>query len=282
MSISPIGGGTPISRGAWNGLSAYNPLDCVTDSGVGYMNYVGVPAPAAGNPTLDTHASHLNAANTSSISATLTTGGAGLICAVVQICQDGGGATTVASVADTATLTWTKRSQFAPGGTFSDIELWTAPASGALVADVITATFAGAAGGNNSATMVVFALDNYNTSTPFDGHAGLPFNGTGTTPLSVSTTYALDLGLFVGVNANSGPAITAPTGYTTISNTTNTAGLRNTTLIVAYQEQSAPMSGVSVGLGGGDASNLQVFDAIQGSAVTPNTAPGSDPSHWVG
>lgn len=277
MSIHNPSGGNFNATGAWNGFGKYNPFDCVTNAGVGYCCYSGVPASLASAPALDGSNSTAGVVNLTSIAATLTTVNAvDLLVAVVQI----EGTATVASVADTGTHTWTRRTQQLASN--NTTEIWTAPAAAAVSGITITATFSAATGNNFSSSIVVFGISNYNSTTPFDANAGLPFHGTGTGALTVSTNYALDFLLWVSTNATSAGAQTLPTGFTQIALFSNTHGLNNVVFVVGYQATTNTLSSVAVQGGGGNTNNLNIVDAIQGAAAVSNPAPASDPAHWIG
>jgi hypothetical protein len=275
MSINNGGGGIALQNlGAWNDTDAYAPGNCVTNSGVGYLNYVAI-SPSTSPPVIDGFSNEQAGVNATSIAGTLTTGhGQDEICALIFIQQQGGG-TTVASVADTATLSWSKR--WALTGSNIDCELWIAGSTNPLTGDIVTATFSGAAGGNSSASMVLFGV---NSQAAWDGNGGLPFHTTGTTTLVVSTSDEPDLAIYVGVNSQDQGVPPVPDGFTNMTSFTNGAGLQDCYVRVATQSLTGTWTGQDVTPGGGS-STLNVVDAITNSGAT-NPAPGDDPAHWIG
>src|SRR5712692_7993391 len=82
----------------------------------------------------------------------------------------------VASVADTANLTWAKRSSVAldnagAGNAYNDAEMWWAFSSGVLTGDVITITLSKSV---DAASVAAWGVNGANTAAPWDGNASLP------------------------------------------------------------------------------------------------------------
>lgn len=272
MAINNGGGASFTNKGAWSGSDAYNPGNVVTDSDTAYLNYQSIAAPT-GTPAVDGTAITNNSVNTATIAVPLiTTEADDLLCLVVFIQQQS--AITVASVADTGLFTWTKR--WAETGTNVDIELWTAPATG-VYDGTVTATFSALTGGNSSASAVAFGVKTYEG---FDPEGSLPYHTTGTTALSVTTTDAPDLGIYVSCNSE-GSAPSLATGFTSIESVTNDHGLQNMLAVVGYEVFATALSGHTITPVGGASTNLNIFDAITSENLT-NPAPGDDPDHWIG
>jgi len=135
----------------------------------------------------------------------------------------------VTSVTDSQShLTFTKRA--ASGGT-NDIEIWTAPLSGAaLSGDVITVNLSFSA----FTTILVNSFSGYKTATPFDPNVALPSTTT-TGACSFTTTNANDI-LYGFAETTSN---TPDAGWTLLGNATSAANFLNGQYKVVSATQSA-------------------------------------------
>jgi hypothetical protein len=251
--------------GDWNQTSGYSAgtwvlyeLGSVLSAA---LCHTSIDPPALIMPDIDGSASNA-APSVSNLTTNLTTdGSANLICCAIS-CNNSN------TVVTSSHLTWTKRVSVAASGFV--LELWTAPASGALTAEAILSTPSGA----SYIDMVCWGIkDVANNVSPFDSNGGLPFSGNGTT-LSLSTDEAADFLIYLGANTLSGGE-GVPSGFTQIETTQAANGLR---LLVAYQRVSASQSGVSFTIGSGHSG---IVDAVVGFPGDANPTPDADPHHWI-
>jgi hypothetical protein len=158
-------------------------------------------------------------------------------------------------------LTWTRRGT---SGGLNPIELWSAPASGALSGVQFTINFATTSG---FTTVDVFAFSGNDTSTIWDGNAAVPASGT-VDPGAISTNNADDV-IIAGFRFGATSTPTQGAGFTKISG----ADFQ----LVEYKIVAATQSSLSitVGTGVGNANGF-VGDALMaasggggGSVFTP-------------
>src|SRR5579871_1089137 len=121
----------------------------------------------------------------------------------------GSGSNQIASVSDTAGLTWHSRSN----GAASGVQMYWALAASALSGDVITVTYAAS---ESAAVVGAIAINGANTSSPFDPNITTSLtSGFGGTVSGITTTNANDM--LVGFYNNSG-GLTASSPFTMIFN----------------------------------------------------------------
>jgi len=161
---------------------------------------------------------------------------------------------TLATISDSASLTWTLRANYVNGGT--KINEYYAISASSLSSDTITITTTG--GGVTSA--VAIAISGANIASPYDVNVALPNTGY-VDPGTVSTTAAntIVFGAFVVNTSNN---ITSGSGFTAL----DSEGY----WLVEYQNFSSVQSGLSVPLeaayvGYGLA---YICDAIQAASAT--------------
>ena len=204
--------------------------------------------------------------------ATLTTTLSNL--AVATIHSEVGGGAVVQSVTSPG-LTWTRFTTISgnpsPLSESVNIEIWYAPLSGAYSGSVV-ATFQNPPNVDSSA-MVVFGVENGNTSTPFDTNGTLPgqaWNGSNQAIVSgVDTTdpNAVVLALF----ANSSPVeMTTPAGYALVANPQTGAGSLWMYAGVFSWSPGTTLSGYTLNSGIGGAAPLLGLAAIQSANASVN------------
>lgn len=257
MTVNQPAGGSINNRGAWSGTAGYNPFDFVQNAGVGYLNGVAVAAPPNGAPTLDNTPVFNHSVSSSGNVTFNTSTSTGLVVLAVAA------GAILNAVPTSSHLTWTRRGGVSSGNA---IDVYTAPCSGPLTGEVVSFTFAGAQFW--SAGVCSFA--NFSA---FDTQAGLPLTGTNTT-LSLTTADAADMLLFIEGTSN-GNTLTPPAGFTAFIN----SGASGVNLMISGQRVNATQSGLSLPVAN-QVSGLA--DALFGITGGTNTAPGSDPTHWIG
>lgn len=142
----------------------------------------------------------------------------------------------VSSVTDSqGHLTFTQR---ATSGGANDIEIWTAPLSGApLSGDVITVNVTFSA----FTTILVNSFTNYKTSVPFDPNGALP-NTTTTGACSFTTSNANDILYGFTVNGFTSP----DAGWTLLGNSTSAANfLQGQWKLVAATQSGVTTTGLN-------------------------------------
>lgn len=234
-----------------------------------------------GNGNSSTSGSPNNPANTTTVSALLTTTGAGIVCAMYYADANGGNtghAPALTGMAATG-LSFTKRWAFPAGTTFhGQMEVWTAPSAGAITAKRITAT---AAGNFDNGALIVWGVSGAN-ATPFDPNVSLPNTSTWTqTPnvndppaMTQSTTNANDLIIFA-VASDHSTTFTNPTGFTTIDTVQNGTGALWAYMQIAYKAVTSVQSGVTLTWGNtltATSSGIAAVDALTADAPPSPTA----------
>lgn len=151
-----------------------------------------------------------------------STAGAGeLICLVINIITSSGTVPTVSTVS-LAGLTWSRRSHITnPSGPLfnSCLEFWTAPAPSSVNFNTDTLTITVSSGlSATDITFELFAVENVDTSSPFDANGSLPVEqsgGSGAAPTcTLSTSSAFDLLMFFSLNS-AGAVSVQPSGWVT-------------------------------------------------------------------
>lgn len=156
-------------------------------------------------------------------------------------------APTVLSVADTAGLTWARRSFQNHASTTHRLEVWWAHAAAVLTGDVITAT----TDFYDDATMTVFAINGANLSAPWDTNGSLPATATGNGNVpsvgSVATTANDTFVLGFTSDAQS-PQFTggAGSGFTTLATPHNNGRNNWSNGASEYQQFASPQTGLTV------------------------------------
>lgn len=92
----------------------------------------------------------------------------------------------VASISDTAGLTWHKRAAIQAINGSTTVELWWALSSGVLTNDAITVSWNSA----NGQRIYAFGVNGANTTTPFDVNGSLPGLASSTSAQSLSATIS--------------------------------------------------------------------------------------------
>lgn len=151
-------------------------------------------------------------------------------------------------------LTWTRRAS-QDNGSNTRIELWSAPATGAVSSEIYAVNFSGS---SSFATADVFAFSGQDTSgTPFDSNASVPAKSA-TDPVSISTDNADDV-IVACFRESSTANPTEGSGFTKISGADY--------LLTEYKIVAATQSSLSCaqGTGAGD-SNGCIADALKAAA----------------
>ena len=161
----------------------------------------------------------------------------------------------IASISDTAGLTWHERA--VAGSSGSQIYQYYAIAPNALAADSITVNFAGTAGYH---AMEAFGIVGANTLSPFDTNASVPGTSNSST-VSATTSNANDLIFATYRFFGSNP--TAGSGWNTIDGGSDG-------YLSEYQIVSAPQAGLVATTSSGE--NGGIIDAVVAAASTgPST-----------
>lgn len=201
-----------------------------------------------GNGNSSTSGSPNNPANTTAVSALLTTAGSGTVNAVYYADANGGNTGHAPALTSMAAigLTFTKRWAFSSGTTFhGQMELWSAPSAGAIAAKRITAT---ASGNFDNGALIVWGVSGTN-ATPFDSNISLPNVSTWTQSpvlndppaMTQSTTNANNFIIFA-VGSDHATTFTNPTGFTTIDTVQNGVGSLWAYMQIAYKIVTAIQS----------------------------------------
>ncbi len=192
----------------------------------------------------------------------------------------------VSSISDTANLTWLRRSNVTVSNV--DGEVWYAIAPNVLNNDSINVTF-NISGTVDDASLLVIAVANASTTSPWDSDTSLPAINTSTTVSipnvsGVSTSNANDMLLgFHFSGGASGSAVShqyAGSGFTLINDSTNYNGYNSVAASAENKTVNTTQSNISVSFGNTSASGtrwIMVADAlrqapaassISGAAVT--------------
>lgn len=266
-------------RGAWGGSNAYAPFDVVTYNASAWLCYATVSAPAGAAPSLDGSVESNIGNNVNSGSASLTTT---VSTDLIVVCVFVGTTnTTVPSVSSVTSsgLTFSKRSAF-NGVDPSDathrigVEIWTAQASATLSSQSIAVALS-----TNVDSGFIVAFGVSGTNGPFDPSGSLPTGGS-TSTLTLTTSNAFDFIMYLSASsAGTSGEQNAPSGYTTIFQGGNSAGLDNRGFGVYYKRVTTTQSGVVTG-GSGGSGWFNGMDALT-DAVTINPTPPNDDAHWL-
>jgi hypothetical protein len=192
------------------------------------------------SPSIDGSAAIRTSGSSTNVNLTTTVSG-DLICVVVTTL---GASVTVSSVTATG-LTFTKVQSIVQNssGTFNMLDLWTAVASGTLSSKTITVTLSASVFNLSMSAFGVTGL--FSTSTPYDPNVLTPLTTAANpiTALSITTTNADDLLLYLATaqsaNGNGG----APTGFTQFA---SEGGTGFVDILCNYKSVSATQSGTSV------------------------------------
>ena len=236
-------------------------------------------------PTLDGTATGQSSSSTTT-AATLTTSLTNdIICALVAVETGSGTMPYVTGIADTASLTWNKRSGVAqtipsvpgaPGNGACSIDLWWAVSSGALTSDVITATFNTSC---DDSAILVFGVNGCNTAQPWDNNPTvpsiLPWTGNNTPSFAnISTSTANTFQIFaMADNAGTGSIGTVPTGFSTLGFHENGGGSLFCTVGAAYQQLTSTVSNQTYTWGSAWSRPYSLFDALTADTCTLNPVP---------
>lgn len=210
-------------------------------------------------PNLDGSAFTLQGSGGTSITSSLTTTQTNdIVVADLQVSFTGGD-TAVASISDTAGLTWTTRGT-AGDGAGDDVIEFEAKSSAVLVSDVLTITFTH---GTAFGSLSEFGASGINFASPFDSHAGLPVILNNNGDPTFSTTSANTMAI-TGLGFGSTSTPTAGTGWTGIA-----SGQAGSFMLTEFKNFTSAQSGTAVAIGTGNGDQYaSVTDALDAAVGT--------------
>lgn len=183
-----------------------------------------------------------------------------------------GDGSSIATITDTAGLTYTKRSLVTFESNGRAIEMWWAYAPSPLSSDVVTVTYGSAVGSAWSPRWAIVAITGANTTTPFDVNGSLPATVTKSTAVTsasvtVSTTNpnTMLVGLYGGDATYS--VLTRPTGFTQIIASGTVTDFANSIVSSAQSSVTETYSWT-----GTTANNAVIVDAIQASSTASSSS----------
>jgi hypothetical protein len=273
--------------GAWDGSVAYSAGNFVSLAGQRFFTPVDIDAPA-GTPGLDgeVHAAG-SSVSTLALPALTTAGNADTICVAVAY---NSATAIITSVTSAGGLPFTRKSWVHEGiisGHHALLELWTAPAGGVLLGEVISVHLSASP---TNIKAVAFGVYGGDPSDPFDANANSLKTGNGdrTAPgvASFSTSNANDLLIFIVASDSDGGAglvaKTAPSTWTLLNyqgNATNDNSANVINLAVSYKLVSSTQSAITISDGGDPSCWCDMAVAVKASGAL-NANPALD-GRWI-
>jgi hypothetical protein len=222
---------------------------------------------AVNNKTLDGSAT--GGFTTASGTVTLTTANAGDVIVLSVETLNVGAGFAVTSVTS-ASLTWTRRTtktwtDTGGAGIFNHLDIWWAPASAALSAEVITVTLAGT---NTATALIAYGVSGSpNNASPWDTNVSVP--GFAVNPgqnapavitvAGITTDSSVPMALYVFGTVATAGLPTIPAGFTSIASKVQGA-FRNSNSQDAYKNSSSALSSASFSSGSGNGG--MIIDAL--------------------
>jgi hypothetical protein len=227
----------------------------------------GALDPPVNHKTLDGFAT--GGFTTASGTVTLTTVNAGDVILLSVHTLNVGAAFAVTSVTS-ASLTWTRRTtkswtDTGGAGIFNNLDIWWAPASAALSAEVITVTLAGV---NTATALIAYGVSGSpNNASPWDtnvsvpGFAANPDNNSAAviTVAGITTNSSVPTAIYAFGTVATAGVPTIPAGFTSIASMTQ-GGFRSAHSQDAYKNSSSALSGASFSSGSGNGG--MIIDAL--------------------